>query len=174
MPENIIYILLGLLSAALISLMLFFARKMARGEEFEIKARKLSLFDDAQIRVAISFANKTRQSIRIKDLQLVYLDESLIHPFTRLSQDPYVEAGASEDNFKKEADGSFSVPVSSETRLDAIYVFELLEHEIPQGAKTMLSYADERGRRHYAPFSLKDRYGQLLLFKRRNYKWLSK
>ncbi|MBO4540443.1 MAG: hypothetical protein J5736_00490, partial [Bacilli bacterium] len=81
----------------------------------------------------------------------------------------YVESGARGDSFKKEEDGTFVVPISPRTRLDAIYTFSLLEEGIPENAKTMISYVDEHRKTHYAPFSLPSRYGQILLFKKKAY-----
>ncbi|MBO4540871.1 MAG: MBL fold metallo-hydrolase, partial [Bacilli bacterium] len=68
-----VYILVGVVSAATISILLFFARRLLWNEEFEVKARRLNLFDEKQVRIAISFANKTREVIRIKDLSLCYI-----------------------------------------------------------------------------------------------------
>ena len=170
MPENVFYILLGLGSAAIISILMFIARKLLWNEVFEVKARRMDLFDGNTIRVAISFANQTRQSYRIKDLSLCYVLDRVYHPYGEIRVDPFVEKGAEGDNFRKDEDGTFSVPVSAHSRLDTIYTFVLPEEKIPENAKTMLSYVDEAGKRHYAEFSLTTRYGQLLTFKKRSYK----
>lgn len=171
MPENFWYIALGLASAGVISLLLFIARKLLWNEVFEVKARRLLDFlDEKEIRLAISFLNQTRQTYRIKDLKLCYVLGKKVYLLGQTIRDPMVQIGASGDVFHKDGDGVFSVPVSPHTKLEALYTFSLVSDHLPEGAKTMLSYIDERGRRHYAEFSLSDRYGQLLSFKRRSFK----
>ena len=169
MPENVLYILVGVASAATISILLFISRRLLWNEVFEVKARRLNLFDEKQVRIAISFANQTRQAFHIKDLSLCYSLEKKVYPLAELRVDPYVEAGAPGDVFHKDQNGVFIVPVSPRSRLDAIYTFTLLEEAVPKEALTMLRYIDEHNRTHYAPFSLTNRYGQLLRFKKKSY-----